>query len=112
MRPFGVFGNQNITFWCQERITIGRRVAISWNVDIMDSNFHEIAGVRTTAPVTIEDRVLIGCGSRILPGVTIGHGQLPTSPLVVGIVLRTLRGPAPASPGPADCRSLLSLGSE
>jgi triacylglycerol lipase len=47
----------------------------------------------------------------VCPGVTIGHGQLPTSPLVVGIVLRTLRSPAPASPGPADCRSLLSLGS-
>src|SRR5437868_6066173 len=42
----------------------------------------------------------------ICPGVTIGHGQLPTSPLVVGIVLRTLRSPAPASPSPADCRSL------
>jgi triacylglycerol lipase len=47
----------------------------------------------------------------ICPGVTIGHGQLPTSPLVVGIVLRTLRASAPAPPGPADCRSLLSLGS-
>jgi hypothetical protein len=46
----------------------------------------------------------------VCPGVTIGHGQLPTSPLVVGIVLRTLHGTATAPPSPADCRSLLSLG--
>jgi triacylglycerol esterase/lipase EstA (alpha/beta hydrolase family) len=47
----------------------------------------------------------------VCPGVTIGHGQLPTAPLVVGIVLRTLHGPASAAPSPADCRSLQSLGS-
>jgi triacylglycerol esterase/lipase EstA (alpha/beta hydrolase family) len=46
----------------------------------------------------------------ICPGVSIGHGQLPTSPLVVGIVLRTLHSPALAAPRPADCRSLLTLG--
>jgi triacylglycerol lipase len=47
----------------------------------------------------------------ICPGVTIAHGQLPTAPLVVGIVLRTLHSTAPAPPLPSDCRSLLSLGS-
>ncbi len=47
----------------------------------------------------------------VCPGVSIGHGQLPTAPLVVGIVLRTLRSPALTSPRPADCRSLQALGS-
>jgi pimeloyl-ACP methyl ester carboxylesterase len=46
----------------------------------------------------------------VCPGVTIGHGQLPTAPLVVGIVLRTLHTPAPAAPTRADCLSLQSLG--
>jgi triacylglycerol lipase len=46
----------------------------------------------------------------ICPGVSIGHGQLPTAPLVVGIVLRTLQGTAPTAPNPSDCRSLQALG--
>ncbi len=46
----------------------------------------------------------------ICPGVSIGHGQLPTAPLVVGIVLRTLGSTALTQPHPADCRSLQALG--
>lgn len=46
----------------------------------------------------------------ICPGVAIGHGQLPTAPLVVGIVLRTLRSAAFTAPRPSDCRSLQALG--
>jgi triacylglycerol lipase len=46
----------------------------------------------------------------ICPGASIGHGQLPTDPLVVGIVLRTLRSTALATPHPSDCHSLQSLG--
>ena len=46
----------------------------------------------------------------VCPGVSVGHGQLPTDPLVVGIVLRTLRSAALSPPRPADCRSLQALG--
>ena len=46
----------------------------------------------------------------VCPGVTIQHGQLPTAPLVVGIVLRTLRSTALTPPTPSDCRSLITLG--
>ncbi len=46
----------------------------------------------------------------ICPGVTIGHGQLPTAPLVVGIVLRTLTSARLAAPGRSDCRALQALG--
>ena len=46
----------------------------------------------------------------VCPGVSIAHGQLPTAPLVVGIVLRTLHSTALSSPRPSDCRSLQSLG--
>ena len=46
----------------------------------------------------------------ICPGVSIGHGQLPTAPLVVGLVLRTLRSAALSAPHPSDCHSLQALG--
>jgi hypothetical protein len=46
----------------------------------------------------------------VCPGVSIEHGQLPTAPLVVGIVLRALRSTALAPPRPADCHSLQALG--
>ncbi len=46
----------------------------------------------------------------ICPDASIGHGQLPTAPLVVGIVLRALRGTALTPPRPSDCRSLQHLG--
>jgi triacylglycerol lipase len=46
----------------------------------------------------------------ICPGVSIGHGQLPTAPLVVGLVLRTLRSAALSTPHPSDCHSLQALG--
>jgi len=46
----------------------------------------------------------------VCPGASIGHGQLPTAPLVVGLVLRALRGGAMTAPGPSDCRSLQGLG--
>lgn len=47
----------------------------------------------------------------VCPGVMVGHGQLPTSPLVIGIVLQAL-GPGPlTAPRRADCSALQRLGS-
>ncbi len=46
----------------------------------------------------------------ICPDATIAHGQLPTAPLVVGIVLHALRGPGLAAPKPSQCHSLVALG--
>jgi len=46
----------------------------------------------------------------ICPDLSIAHGQLPTAPLVVGIVLRALREPGLAAPQPSQCQSLRSLG--
>ena len=54
-------------------------------------------------------RRIITLGSP-LHGVSIEHGQLPTAPLVVGIVLRTLGNGALTPPHPSDCRSLTALG--
>jgi triacylglycerol esterase/lipase EstA (alpha/beta hydrolase family) len=43
----------------------------------------------------------------ICPDATVQHGQLPTDPLVTGLILRALNGPAlTTAPGPADCSTL------
>lgn len=81
-------------FMCAERISIGKRVIISYNVTIADSDFHPIDseqrkqdaianapfGDRSRRPplvskaVVIEDDVWVGIGAIILKGVRIGQG--------------------------------------
>jgi len=82
------------TFMCAQKITIGKRVVISYNVTIADSDFHPTdpaarkldaiansphgdKGLRPyieTSPVEIGDGVWVGIGAIILKGVTIGAG--------------------------------------
>ena len=79
---------------CADHIVIGRRVVISYNAVIADSDFHPrdpelrrrdaISGApfgdfvgysaRLTAPVIIEDDVSIGINAIVLKGVRIGEG--------------------------------------
>lgn len=81
-------------FMCAGRIRVGRRVIISYNVTIADSDFHPLDaeerrldavanapfGDRSrrpsiiSQPVVIGDDVWVGIGAIILKGVTIGHG--------------------------------------
>ena len=83
-----------VVFMCAERITIGKRVVISYHVTIADSDFHPldpearqldaIANAPggdlskrppiVSSPVEIEDDVWIGIGTIILKGVHIGRG--------------------------------------
>ena len=46
----------------------------------------------------------------VCPGADIQHSQLPTAPVVVGIVLRTLAISGVKAPSPADCAALQALG--
>jgi triacylglycerol lipase len=46
----------------------------------------------------------------ICPGVDIQHSQLPTAPLVVGIVLRTLASGRVTAPVPGNCAAIQALG--
>lgn len=81
-------------FMCAERISVGKRVTISYNVTIADSDFHPIDSEQrrqdaianapfgdrsqrpqfASKPVVIEDDVSIGIGAIILKGVHIGKG--------------------------------------
>jgi len=79
-------------FMCAERITLGKRVVISYNVTVADCDFHHhdpklriqdaIANspkgdrskrpLLVTRPVIIEDDVWVGIGAILLKGVRIG----------------------------------------
>jgi tetrahydrodipicolinate N-succinyltransferase len=86
----------------RECIKIGRDCAISWDVCIMDTDFHKLVGSQTTAPVTIGDHVWIGARATILKGVRVGDGaviaagalverDVPPHSLVAGVPARPVR---------------------
>jgi triacylglycerol lipase len=46
----------------------------------------------------------------VCPGADIQHSQLPTAPLVVGLVLRALASSRVTAPAPGDCAAMQTLG--
>jgi hypothetical protein len=82
--PRGGFNGTSL--WCRSTsITIGSDAAFGPNVVIMDSPAHPIwppdsrnhyPGTELDRPVTIGDRVWIGNGALIMPGVTIGDNSV------------------------------------
>lgn len=70
-----------------EKVSIGSMCAISWNVTIMDSDFHEYEmdnKIQTaTKEVTIGNNVWIGNNVLILKGVTIGDDAIVAAGSVV-----------------------------
>ncbi len=86
----------NSRIWSSNHIVIGNSVLISHDVNIIDSNSHEIdylerekssirqfkeglpkeAGLVETAPITIKDNAWISYNVCILKGVTIGKGAI------------------------------------
>lgn len=81
-------------FMCAQRITLGRRVVVSYNVTIADSDFHPLDRLArrrdalanapgadlsgrpeyTSDPVVIEDDVCVGIGAILLKGIRVGRG--------------------------------------
>lgn len=81
-----IAGNSKII--CQEKITIGKDCAISWDVQILDSDLHgflnregEIS--KPSEEICIGDHVWIGSRTTILKGVTIGEGAVIAAGAVV-----------------------------
>ena len=68
-------------------VRIGRDTTVSWDVQILDNDFHAITvdGVTapSAAPIVIGDRVWVGTGAIILKGVTIGDGAVVAAGAVV-----------------------------
>lgn len=73
----GTYLNRNTEIIAGREVRIGRDCQISWDVVIMDTDQHGIGGQTPVArPVTIGNRVWIGCRAIILKGVTIGDGAV------------------------------------
>ena len=74
-------------FLCAQEITIGAFCTFSWDVQVLDNDFHALTvdGVMqpSVAPVRIGDRVWVGTRAVILKGVTIGAGAVVAAGAVV-----------------------------
>ena len=91
--------NYDSKIYCFDEITIGDNVAISENVIIRDSDNHSINNnVSRSAPITIDDNVLICMGATILKGVHIGEGSIIAAGAVVtsDVPPHTMVGGVPA----------------
>lgn len=64
-------------------VHIGEECSISWDVVIMDRDYHEINGEEKKDSVVIGNNVWIGCNAIILKGVTIGDGAIVGAGAVV-----------------------------
>ena len=68
-------------------VTIGAGCTFSWDVQILDNDFHAltVGGVEqpSSAPIVIGDRVWVGTRAVILKGVTIGNGAVVAAGAVV-----------------------------
>jgi len=96
--------NSNLKLRCSNSIIIGNDCAISHDVTIMDSDFHNIdyANHEKSAPVNIGNHVWIGSRAMILKGVTIGDGAIigagsvvtkdvPTQSIVAGVPAKVIK---------------------
>lgn len=72
---------------CAQEITLGEFCTLSWDVQLLDNDFHAITvdGVQrpSTAPITLGHRVWVGTRAVILKGVTIGDGAVIAAGAVV-----------------------------
>ena len=72
---------------CAKEITIGQHCTFSWDVQVLDNDFHALTvdGVEqpSVAPVRIGDRVWVGTRAVVLKGVSIGDGAVVAAGAVV-----------------------------
>ncbi len=72
---------------CKQAVSIGAFCSISWDVQVLDNDFHTMtvggAEQPSTAPVVIGDHVWIGTRALVLKGVTIGDGAVIAAGAVV-----------------------------
>ena len=69
---FNISGNSNIV--CGKEIIIGKDCLLSWNILVMDTDFHKILDndgeiSNSPSPIIIGNSVWIGCDCKILKGV-------------------------------------------
>ncbi|RMB58153.1 acyltransferase [Tessaracoccus antarcticus] len=72
----------------ESEVILGPNTRVSWNVQILDTDFHWLRGedgrIRPhTRPIVIEGDVLVGTGAMLLKGVTVGRGAVVAAGAVV-----------------------------
>lgn len=76
--------NHRTEIHCKKKVIIGKNCAISWDVVIMDTDYHGIAdGPRRDKPTILGESVWVGNGATITKGVTIGKGSVVAAGSVV-----------------------------
>jgi acetyltransferase-like isoleucine patch superfamily enzyme len=79
--------NPNTLIIANHDVKIGANCAISWNVQIIDDDFHSINKGITKDSIIIGDKVWIGSDVKIIKGAKIGSGSvIAANSLVVGEV--------------------------
>ena len=76
---FMITGNSEII--CQKGITFGKRCLLSWDILIMDTDFHYVINaedqiINSPKPIIIGNHVWIGCRNTILKGVSIADNTI------------------------------------
>jgi acetyltransferase-like isoleucine patch superfamily enzyme len=83
----GVLTNARVTIFCAKQVVIGRDTLISWDVTIVDNDFHELKDVsgeciNPPAPIVIGERGWIGFNAivakdtKLAAGTVIGAGAV------------------------------------
>jgi acetyltransferase-like isoleucine patch superfamily enzyme len=69
----------------RERITLGKKTMLAWNVTVLDSDLHDLSNTEPmrVKPVTLGDYVWVGAGATIVAGVSIGSHTIVASGSVV-----------------------------
>lgn len=76
------------TIIARKKVVFGKQCLVSWNVQIMDTDFHSIFDssslyINEDKPIYVGNKVWIGCNSSILKGVTIGNDVVIAAGTVV-----------------------------
>lgn len=79
----GTFVNHRTELVAHQSVRIGRDCLLAWDILVLDSDSHSVDGGARTAPVSIGDRVWIGCRATVLKGVTVGDGAVVAAGSVV-----------------------------
>lgn len=79
----GTYLNRRTEITCKSNVAIGEDCAISWDVLITDTDYHQFGDSDPVNPVKIGNRVWIGAKAIILKGVTIGDGAVIAAGSVV-----------------------------
>lgn len=92
----------------------GSSLLTALNAKALHTAWVSLRTANDTTVTPVSSAILAGATNVLLQdvcsGAIISHGNLPTDPLVVGIVVRELSGAATFTPAAGDCASLRAVG--